>query len=89
MFDPLAQDAELWTNKQDYDACLDLSDKAREAQAEIIRYQSVRDPRAGANLAVLDPVAFASPEPIAHQTWHIHIRPDVAQAICAFPSTQP
>ena len=86
MSDPLAQDTDIWTNKQVYNACLDLSDKARETQAEIIRYQSVRDPKSGANLAVLDPVAFASPEPIAHQTWHIHIRPDVAQAICAFPA---
>ncbi|WP_090075569.1 RES domain-containing protein [Cohaesibacter marisflavi] len=79
----MAKDTDLWTNKQVFNTCLDLADKAREAQAEIIRYQSVRDPRAGANLQVLDPAAFASPEPIAHQTGHIHIRPDVAQAICA------
>ena len=83
---PLDHDAAHWCHLSDYTACQALADAAREAQAEIIRYRSVRDPREGANLAVLTCSAFASPVPDQRNTWRIRIGPRGAQAIREFPA---
>src|SRR5690606_37892246 len=41
---PLAEDASAWTDPVAYDACQALADGARAAEAEVLRYRSVRDP---------------------------------------------
>jgi hypothetical protein len=38
----------------------------------VIRYQSVRDPEAGACAAVLTPSAFTA-EPLVEQTWRLSV----------------
>jgi hypothetical protein len=73
-----------WVHPTDYGACQALADTARDAGIEIIRYRSVRDPK-GMNLALLTCRAFARPEPVALQTWRIHLRASGAQAICEAP----
>ncbi len=70
---PLAHDRALWTHRTDYTACLDLADAAREAGIEAIRYESVRDPQARANIAVLSCHAFGSRNVTARETWHLHL----------------
>jgi hypothetical protein len=82
---PLSRDRALWTRRTDYAATQDLADAARAAVIELIRYESVRDPQAGANMALLTCRAFAEPRPVERQTWRIRLSPSGIQAICEFP----
>ena len=83
----LARDRALWTDPIDYAACQELADHARSASVEVLRYESVRDPvtPAGINIAILTCRAFAARKPAARQTWHIHLGPHGARAMCDFP----
>lgn len=85
MSEPLSQDSVLWTDLTDYGPCQAFSDAARAADADVIRYQSVRDPDRRANLAILMCRAFARPAPVDRQTWRIRLSPSGVQAICEFP----
>jgi hypothetical protein len=82
---PLSRDRTCWTHPTDYAATQHLADAARAGSVEIIRYESVRDPQSGANLAVLTCHAFAEPRPIERQTWRIRLSASGIQAICEFP----
>jgi hypothetical protein len=82
---PLNRDRAIWTNLSDYAQCQDLAVKARMCGTEIIRYESVRDRDHGANLAVLDPKAFAQNAPDKMQSWHVHLKSEGAFAICEAP----
>ena len=82
---PLAGDKARWTDPINYEPCQALADAARAAEAEVIRYQSVRDPNADANVAVLKCAAFTEPQPLERQTWRIRLSAAGAQAICQFP----
>ena len=63
----------------------ELADNAREAGIDLIRYQSVRDPGGGKNIAVLECDVFARPAPVDRQTWHLRFGSYGVQAICEFP----
>ncbi len=69
----------------DYQACQNFADRARRANAEAIRYRSVRDPEKGLNLAVLKPRAFAAKKSKSWQTWRIKVGPHGVSALCDFP----
>jgi hypothetical protein len=81
----LARDETAWTHLTDYTACQALADSARAAGVDVIRYQSVRDPRHGLNVVLLAVEAFARPKPTSQQTWHIRLSATGAQAICEAP----
>ena len=81
----LAADAAGWMHPTDYEPCQSLAETAREIGTEVIRYASVRDPGAGANVAVLACRAFRSPGPVERQTWRIRIGRTGAQAIREHP----
>lgn len=83
---PFAAERATWTAPTEYAACQALADQARSASIQTIRYQSVRDPRGGANLALLSCTAFASPKPLDRQTWRIRIAETGVQARREFPS---
>ncbi|MDE1149222.1 MAG: RES family NAD+ phosphorylase [Azospirillaceae bacterium] len=83
---PLDRDKGLWTDKADYAACQDLADAAREAATDLIRYQSVRDPSGGANIALLTPKGFVGKKPKRLSSWHLFIRPHAVQVWCEFPA---
>ena len=68
---PLARERERWTQRMDYSATQELASAAREAAILAIRYESVRDPRAGACVAVLSPKAFGRSRPHGEHTWFI------------------
>jgi hypothetical protein len=70
----------------DYTAGQVLSESAREAGIELIKYPSVRAPDHRANLALLTPAAFAKSQPIDRQTWRIYLDCNGARAICESPS---
>lgn len=82
---PLDTDREAWTHLTDYEACQALAERAREGGIELIRYESVRDPAHGANLAVLTCACFAKPAPIERQTWRMRLSRAGVQAICEHP----
>lgn len=83
---PLVRDRALWIHPTDYGPCLDLTDSARAAALEVIRYQSVRDPQARANVAVLTCGAFAANDVVDRQTWHLHVNRNGIRAACEFPA---
>lgn len=83
---PLAEDSALWLQREDYSHCQALADAARAAGAEVIRYQSVRDPQKGCNVAVLVCPAFAKREPVQTQTWRVYLSASGVQALCEFPA---
>ncbi|MEJ1118964.1 RES family NAD+ phosphorylase [Phyllobacterium sp. CCNWLW109] len=85
MAPPFLKQAAQWTHLSDYSACLDLSDKAQQADIELIRYQSVRDPEGGANLALLSCACFALPRPTKMTTWRLHFSSYGVKAICDQP----
>ena len=81
----LQRDKARWMHLTDYEPCQALSDAARVAQIEIIRYASVRDPQHGMNVALLTCRAFAKPRPTSQQTWHIRLSDAGAQTVCESP----
>lgn len=83
---PLDRDHGAWTRLTDYAPCLDLADAARAASLEAIRYQSVRDPQARANVALLTCRVFRRHDAVERQTWHLHIGPAGVRAVCEAPA---
>lgn len=84
---PLNADLAVWTELIDYDGCQTLADVARRTDVELIRYQSVRDPRGGLNLAILTCRVFAKAEVSAYETWRIQLSSTGARAIREFPKS--
>jgi hypothetical protein len=82
---PLSQDRDLWIHPTNYAPCQALADSARAAGAQVIRYESVRDPNGNANYAVLLPRAFSDRSPKNEQTWHIFPGPLSVRAWCENP----
>ena len=83
--EPLSEDSALWVDLLDYSYCQAFADAARSADADVIRYQSVRDPAKGCNLAILLCRAFSRSAPVDRQTWRIRLSPSGVQALCEFP----
>ena len=81
----LARDEAHWTELNGYAACLALADAAREAGIDLIRYRSVRDPQARANLALLTCTAFTGRKPSSYATWRISLSAHGANALCDRP----
>lgn len=83
---PFNRDREAWTRLTNYAACLDLADSARAASLDAIRYQSVRDPRAQANVALLSCRVFKRRDAVERQTWHLHLGRAGVRAVCEAPA---
>jgi len=83
---PLTADRAWWTDPCDYTHTQALAQRAREAGIQVIRYESVRDPQRGANLALLTPAAFAAARPVREQSWHMMVR---AEEVTAWHSLEP
>ena len=47
---------------------------ARDAEVDAIRYESVRDPKHGAAVAVLQPSCFRPRKPLEQHTWLLTVR---------------
>ncbi|MBL8418052.1 MAG: RES family NAD+ phosphorylase [Dechloromonas sp.] len=74
---PLVSDREIWVRTDDYTETQRLAENARQAGAEMIRYESVRLPK-GRCLAILLSKAFSSvTDPFRNnqQTWSLLINP--------------
>ncbi len=68
---PLSKDRASWTHLTDYLPTQALAAAAREAQVELIRYESVRDPQHAPCVAVLVPAVYGRGKPKQQQTWFI------------------
>jgi len=75
-----------WTHCTDYTACLDLADAARIAAVEAIRYESVRDPRSRANIALLSCRVLTEHDLVDRQTWHLHFSSSGIRAMREAPA---
>lgn len=80
---PFDRDRPVWTHPHDYAATQSLADEARRADIEAIRYESVRDPEHGINLALLAPGAFTRKTPTAQQTWYLYLGESEANCVRA------
>jgi hypothetical protein len=78
-------DRAKWAHVTDYRHSQALAETARAAKIEIIRYESVRDPNHGMNLALLTCRAFAKRKPVDQQTWRIRLSSSGIQAVCEAP----
>ncbi|MBO9575299.1 MAG: RES family NAD+ phosphorylase [Sphingobium sp.] len=85
---PFLSHADQWRDPGDYSACQDFALRARRIDAQGIRYASVRDPAHRANIALLDPSAFAATAPKIEQTWHLRYEGGQLTAFAAFPSDE-
>jgi hypothetical protein len=83
--EPLSEDSALWIDLLDYSHCQTFADAARSTDSDVVRYQSVRDPAKGSNLAILLCRAFSNPAPVDRQTWRIRLSRSGVQALCEFP----
>lgn len=83
---PFLPDQALWMHPGDYSACQAFAADARAIDAQAIRYASVRDPAHRANVALLDPAAFAARVPKIEQTWHFRLERGTMTALAALPS---
>ena len=81
---PLDADAARWTHPTAYDDYQALADSARTAGVELLKYRSARD-EDGINYAALTCRAFASPQPLARETWRLHLSAAGARALCDLP----
>jgi hypothetical protein len=68
---PLDRDRASWIHPFYHGPCQAFADTARDAGVMAIRYESVRDPEQGANLALLTPQGFAASRPDRAQTWQL------------------
>lgn len=85
---PLRRDEATWMHPTHYAPCQELADAARDADIEVIRYRSVRDPAHRANVAILTCHAFAAPEAQGRQTWHVYVQRRMVRAWCESPAGQ-
>ncbi len=70
---PFAKQARRWQAPNDYTTTQAFGRIARDAQVDLIRYVSVRDPQRGACGAVLSAGAFHPRKPLAHQNWFLTV----------------
>jgi hypothetical protein len=66
---PFDRDRAKWTHRSDYTHCQSIARAAREAELQLVRYESVRDSRHGGCGAVLAATAFAGRAPVEQQGW--------------------
>lgn len=76
-----------WTDPVDYGPCQRFARQARRLGAQIIRYESVRYPNGGKNVAVMRANCFDGPMPQAEGTWYFRFNNGRLNAIAASPSS--
>ena len=72
---PFVRAAARWTDPGNYAGTQAFAETARAAGLGAIRYQSVRDPEAGACVAALRPEAFKPKRPTIERTWFLTVTP--------------
>lgn len=81
---PFDKASDLWTDLNDYSDCQALEELVRAEGADLILYQSVRDPERRMNAALLDCRGFAAKKPKLHQSWKLWFNAAGVHAIQEF-----
>ena len=63
---PFATKRARWIDKVSWNACQAFASRAREIDAQLIRYESARDEQGGINVALLDPGPLRPVSLLAH-----------------------
>jgi len=84
---PFAVDRAKWASKTSYEACQGFATSARSIAAQLIRYESARDP-GGTNAALLDAACFTAPVPTSEGSWHLRFQNGKLIARAAAPSDE-
>ena len=71
---PFKKSRAEWTHPDDYGPTQGFARVAHQAAVDAIRYESVRDPKHGAAVAVLQPSSFKPRKPLEQQTWFLTVR---------------
>ncbi len=79
---PLVDKNSKWMDPDDYTHCQELGSAAIEAEAQIIRYSSVRDPEHRPCVAALTPDVFTSAMPKQTETWNYNFSKGMLEAYC-------
>src|SRR5262249_16862929 len=82
---PLDRRKAVWMHATRLDECQALAESAREANIDVIRYASVRDPQHRLNVALLSCRAFSKPAETSRQTWRIQFGGSGIRARCEMP----
>jgi len=82
---PFDDRGSIWSHPTDYAACQTLAEMARQAEIQVIKYSSVRDPRQRTNLAILSCRAFSKPDALARQSWKILLTRHGVRCFCEMP----
>ncbi|WP_068315805.1 RES family NAD+ phosphorylase [Polycladidibacter hongkongensis] len=82
---PYVELSNQWTDRKDYSCCIGLADEAYKNDVELIRYQSVRDPEKGANLAIMRASAFLEREPNVAGSWKVLFNKTNISLVCENP----
>lgn len=77
-----------WIDPDDYTRCQNFAAAAREIETQAIRYESVRDPAAQANVAIFDPAVVDGDSLQIVRSWHLRFEGAKLTAYAAFPSPQ-
>jgi hypothetical protein len=85
---PFVAMSHLWMSPQDHAPCQRFAAAARGIKAQVIRYNSVRDPLHRANAAVMDPETLDGQTLRIEQTWHFRIEHGRLTAFAAFPEEE-
>lgn len=85
---PFVQWQSDWTHPNDYTACQEFAAEARQIRTQEIRYESVRDPAANANLAIFDPAVVDGDSLKIMRSWHFRFEGGKLTAYAAFPSPE-
>ncbi len=70
---PHVRRRKMWTDPDDYSACQSMARKARNAGVQMIRYQSVRDPKQAGCTALLTHQVFTERVPSESQSWTLAV----------------
>lgn len=81
---PFDKARDLWMDLNAYSDCQALEELARGEGADLILYQSVRDPERRTNAALLNCRGFAAKKPKVHQSWKLWFNAAGAHAIQEF-----
>jgi hypothetical protein len=77
-----------WVDPDDYTACQNFANRARQILAQAIKYESVRNPSSQANLAVFDPATVDGASFEIARSWHFRFEGSKLTAYAAFPSSE-
>lgn len=79
---PLVENTDKWMALDDYTYCQELGAAALEAEAQIIRYSSVRDPEQRPCVAAMTPEVFTAAMPRQMETWSYNFTRGSLEAYC-------